>query len=98
MVTLNIRSVAGEADTVKGFLTEGLEEEKKRIKFALEVSVSKIKGYETKFGIPTATFIEKFKNGEIDENDDTFNWWAEERLSLELLQKINILENIEICQ
>lgn len=46
----------------------------------------------------SAAFIEKFKNGEIEENDDTFNWWAEYKLRSELSQKIKTIEDIEICQ
>ncbi len=98
MVILNVKSISGEAETVKGLLTEGLEEEKRRIKFAIEMSISKIKKYEEKYGISTSIFIEKFRNGEIEEKDDTFNWWAEKKLITELNQKLSLIENIEICQ
>ena len=98
MVTLNVKSVSGEAETIKELLAGGLEEEKRRIKFAIEMSVTKIKKYEEKYGISTSAFIGKFKNREMEEDDDTFNWWAEEKLINELKQKLSILENIEICQ
>ncbi|HJW87765.1 MAG TPA: hypothetical protein VJ440_14120 [Candidatus Brocadiaceae bacterium] len=98
MVTLNVKSASGEIDTVRGLLTEGLGEEKRRIHFALEVSASKIKKYEEKYGISTKTFLEKFKNKEIEEDEDTFTWWAEERLFTELNQKLLIIKNITICQ
>ena len=48
------------------------------------MSISKIKKYEEKYGISTSIFIEKFRNGEIEEKDDTFNWWAEKKLVTEL--------------
>ncbi|MCF6158437.1 MAG: hypothetical protein E3K32_07660 [wastewater metagenome] len=98
MVTLNVKSISGEAETIKELLAGGLEEEKRRIKFAVEMSVSKIKKYEEKYGISTSAFIEKFRNKEIEENDETFNWWAEEKLLNELKEKLSIIENIEICQ
>ena len=98
MVTLNVKSISGEAETIKELLAGGLEEEKRRIKFAIEMSVSKIKQYEEKYGISTSIFIEKFRNREIEENDDTFNWWAEKKLVTELNQKLSLIENIEICQ
>ena len=98
MATLNIKSTSGETDTIKKFLTDGLEEEKRRIKFALDLSESTIRNYEKKYHMSSAAFIEKFKNGEIEENDDTFNWWAEYKLRSELSQKIKTIEDIEICQ
>lgn len=98
MVTVNVKSTSGEAETIKELLAGGLEEEKRRIKFVIEMSVSKIEKYEEKYGISTSIFIEKFKNREIEENDETFNWWAEEKLVNELKDKLSIIENIEICQ
>ncbi len=43
-------------------------------------------------------FIEKFKKGEIKENDETFEWWAETKLAGELAEKLKALKDIEICQ
>jgi len=97
MATLNIKSSSGETDTIKKLLTNGLEEERRRIKFALDLSDSTIRNYEEKYHMSSADFIEKFKNGEIEENDDTFNWWAEYKLRNELSQKIRTIEDIEIC-
>ncbi|WKZ15025.1 MAG: hypothetical protein QY317_14090 [Candidatus Jettenia caeni] len=98
MVTINVKSTSGETEIIKRLLSGGLEEEKRRIKFAIEISASKIKKYEEKYGISTSVFTDKFKNREIEESDDTFNWWAEEKLVNELKQKLSIIENIEICQ
>lgn len=98
MATLNIKSSSGETDTIKKLLTNGLEEEKRRIKFALDLTDSTIRNYEEKYHMSSVDFIEKFKNGEIEENDDTFNWWAEYKLRTELSQKIRTIEDIEICQ
>lgn len=98
MATLSIKSNYEEINTVKGFLTEGLEEGKKRIHFAIETTESKLKKYEDEYGISTREFIEKFNKKEIDENDDTFSWWAEEKLLNELIQKLSIIDDIKICQ
>lgn len=98
MATLNIKSNYEEINTIKGFLTEGLEEGKKRIHFAIETTESKLKKYEEEYGISTREFIEKFNKKEIDENDDTFSWWAEEKLLNELNQKLSIIDDIKICQ
>ena len=98
MVTVNVKSASGDVDTVKELILEGLKEEKKRIEFALERTTSIVKAYEEKYGISTSVFIEKFKRGEIEENDDTFDWWAEAKMSNELLEKIHTIANIEICR
>lgn len=74
MVTFSIQSNYEEIDTVKGFLTECLEEGKKRIHFAIERSESELKKYEEKYGITTKDFIEKFNKKEVEENNDTFSW------------------------
>jgi len=98
MATLNIKSNFEEINTIKGFLTEGLEEGEKRIHFAIETTESKLKKYEEKYGISTSEFIEKFNKKEFEENDDTFTWWAEEKLLKELKQKLSIIIDIKICQ
>jgi hypothetical protein len=98
MATLNIKSSSGETDTIKKLLTNGLEEERRRIKFALDLSDSIIRNYEEKYHMSSADFIRKFKNREIEESDDTFNWWAEYKLRSELSEKIKTIEDIEICQ
>ena len=98
MATVNIKSTSGETATIKKLLSDGIEEEKRRMKFALDLSDSTIRSYEEKYHLSSADFIKKFKNGEIEENDDTFNWWAEYKLRSELSQKIKTIEDIEICQ
>ncbi len=90
--------MSDDKETVKGLLSEGLNEEKRKIEFALKISNSKIKEYEGKYGISTTAFIEKFGKGEIDENDETFEWWSETKLADELKEKLETIENIEICQ
>ena len=98
MVTVNVKSATGDVATVKELLIEGLKEERKRIEFALERTNSLIKTYEEKYGISTTAFIEKFRKGEIEENDETFDWWAETKLANVLQEKIKTIEDIEICQ
>ena len=61
MVTLNIKSSLGETDTIKKLLTNGLEEERRRIKFALDLSDSTIRNYEEKYHMSSADFIENLK-------------------------------------
>ena len=98
MATVNIKSTSGETATIKKLLSDGIEEEKRRMKFALDLSDSTIRNYEEKYHMSSADFIEKFKNGEIEENDDTFNWWAEYKLRSELSQKIKNSSSDTITQ
>lgn len=74
MVTISVKSVSGEKETVKKFILDGLNEEKRRIEFALETTTSTIKKFEKLYGISTSIFIDKFKKGDIEENDETFGW------------------------
>lgn len=98
MVAINVKSSSGELEIVKGLLREGINEEKRKIDFAISVTANKIEKYEAKYGMSTAFFIEKFKKGEIKENDETFEWWAETKLAGELAEKLKALKDIEICQ
>jgi hypothetical protein len=43
-------------------------------------------------------FLQHFQKGEIEENSDTFEWWAELKVSKELEEKLQMVETIEICQ
>lgn len=98
MVTLNVKSVYGEEETVKKILQDGLEEERKRIEYALDITLKAIKAFEKKTGMSTDIFIEKFRSGEIEENEETFEWWAEAKLANDLKEKLQTITTIEICQ
>lgn len=98
MVTISIRSKCGEKETLEGLLLEGLTEEKRRIIFALDNATIVIKRNEGKYGYTTSTFIEKFHKGEIEEDEKTFEWWAEAKLANELKEKLKAITDIEICQ
>ena len=98
MTTINIKSVHGEFELIKGLLPDGIREERKKIEYALNLSDDVIKKFEYKYGISSSSFLEKFKTGNIDENEETFQWWAETKLTDELREKLKALTEIEICQ
>lgn len=98
MVTLNVKSTSGGEETVKKILQDGLEEERKRLEYALDVTLKAIRTFEERFSMSTDIFIEKFRSGEIEENDETFEWWAETKLANELKEKLQTITTIEICQ
>lgn len=39
MITLNVKSISGEEETVKKILQDGLEEERKRVEYALNMTM-----------------------------------------------------------
>jgi len=45
----------------------------------------------------TDVFIAKFKSGEIEENEETFEWWAETKLADELKEKLQTFCHPEPC-
>jgi len=98
MVTLNIKTVSGEVETIKKFLVDGLDEEKKRLEYALELIQKKLKNFEKKFGMFTDMFLAKFKTGEINEDGETFEWWSDKKIVDELMEKLRAITGIEICQ
>lgn len=97
MITVNIKSINGEFETLKGLLFDGIREEKKKIEYALELSDEIIRKYEQKYDISTSFFLEKFRKGDIEENEETFQWWAEVKLANELKEKLKAITGIEIC-
>ena len=98
MATINITSSHGEDATLKELLIEGIKEEKKKVEYALSISSGIISNKESKYGIPTGEFLEKFKKGEINEDEDTFQWWTEYKLWNILREKLETLNHIEICR
>lgn len=98
MVTLNVKSILGGEETVKKILQDGLEEERKRVEYALNMTMKAIRTFEERFGMSTDIFIEKFRSGEIEENEETFEWWAETKLADELKETLQTITTIEICQ
>ncbi len=98
MVTLNVKSILGGEETVKKILQDGLEEERKRVEYALNMTMNAIRIFEERFGMSTDIFIEKFSSGEIEENEETFEWWAETKLADELKETLQTITTIEICQ
>jgi len=98
MATVNVKSSHGEEATLKELLMEGIREEKKKVEYALSVSSGIISGKEGKYGMSSTEFLEKFKSGEIAENEDTFQWWAEYKLLNILKEKFETLNHVEICR
>jgi hypothetical protein len=96
--TLNVRSLYGENDVVKGLLTEGIKEQKRKTEYALQITNEKIRNFEEKFGMSTPAFLKRFKEGYIKESDETFEWWAETKLARELEEKLEIIKSMEVCQ
>ena len=98
MITVNIKSINGEFETLKGLLFDGIREEKRKIEYALGLSDEIIRKFEQKYDISTSSFLEKFKRGDIEENEETFQWWAEVKVANELKEKLKAITEIEICQ
>lgn len=93
-----ITSSKGNSEELESFLFGGLKEKEKRIKFAITRTQNKINKLENKFNKKTSNFLEEFKQGLIEENPDTFDWWAETKLLKELEVALETLEAIKICQ
>ncbi len=96
--TINIKSSSTDIETIRSFISEALKEERKKIEYALEVTIAAIKRFEEKFGLTTNMFLKDFKEGNIEESEETFEWWAEAKLENELRKKLEMIEGIEICQ
>jgi hypothetical protein len=97
MINVLISGEPSKKETLKELMILGLNEEKKKIKYALEKTLKIIDNYEKTYGISTALFLEKFKNGEIEEDNNTFSWQAESKIANELEQKIKMFSDDEIC-
>ena len=98
MATISLKSSYGEVNTIKKIINIGLLEEEKKIKYALSRTKENIGFFEKKYGIISSNFIKKFKNNEIEENSDYFDWWAEYKLLSELEKKLQVIKSIEVCQ
>jgi hypothetical protein len=98
MLELNLKTTSGDISSFKKIVTDGILEERKKIDYALEKTTRIIKRYEEEYKISSEVFLKRFKKGEIEENDDTFSWWAELKASKELEDKLLMVDTIEICQ
>jgi hypothetical protein len=98
MLELNLRTTSGDISSFKKIVADGIIEEKKKIDYALEKTNRIIKGYEEEYKMSSEDFLKRFKKGEIEEDNDTFTWWAELKVSKELEEKLLMVDTIEICQ
>ena len=98
MLELNLKTTSGDISSFKKIISDGILEEKKKIDFALEKTIRIIKRYEEEYKMSSEDFLKGFRNGEIEEDDDTFTWWAELKVSKELEEKLLMIDTIEICQ
>lgn len=98
MLELSLKSASGDIATFKKVVSDGILEERKKIRYALEKTNRIIKKYEKKHRMNSEKFLQHFQKGEIEENSDTFEWWAELKVSKELEEKLQMVETIEICQ
>jgi hypothetical protein len=98
MLELNLRTTSGDISSFKKIVSDGIIEEKKKIDYALEKTNRIIKGYEEEYKMSSEDFLKRFKKGEIEEDNDTFTWWAELKVGKELEEKLLMVDTIEICQ
>jgi hypothetical protein len=98
MLELNLRTTSGDISSFKKIVSDGILEEKKKIGYALEKTTGIIKRYEEEYKMSSEEFLKRFKRGEIEEDNDTFSWWAELKVRKELEEKLLMVDTIEICQ
>jgi len=98
MSELNLKTASGDISTFKKIVSNGISEERKKIEYALERTNNIIKKYEKEHQMSSEEFLQRFQEGEIDENSEIFEWWAELKVTKELEDKLHIVESIEICQ
>jgi hypothetical protein len=98
MLELSLKSASGDIAAFKKIVSDGILGERKKIKYALEKTNRIIKKYEKTHRMTSEKFLQHFQKGEIEENNDTFEWWAELKVSKELEEKLHMVETIEICQ
>lgn len=98
MSELNLKTASGDISAFKKIVSNGISEERKKIEYALERTYNIIKKYEKEHQMSSEEFLQRFREGEIDENSKIFEWWAELKVTKELEEKLHIVESIEICQ
>lgn len=98
MLELSLRTAFGDISAFKKIVSDGISGERKRIEYALAKTYKLIKMHEKEQRMSSEEFLQRFRDGEIEENGDIFEWWAELKVSKELEEKLHIVENIEICQ
>lgn len=98
MLELNLKTTSGDISSFKKIVADGIQEEKKKIDYALEKTARIIKRYEEEYKMTSEDFLTRFSKGEIEEDDETFTWWAELKVSKELEEKLLMVDTIEICQ
>jgi len=98
MLELNLKTASGDISSFKKIVSDGILDEKKKIDYALEKSTRIIKKYEEEYKMSSEEFLKRFKKGKIEEEDNTFSWWAELKVSKELEDKLIMIDSIEICQ
>lgn len=98
MLELNLKTTSGDISSFKKIVADGIQEEKKKIDYALEKTARIIKRFEEEYKMTSEDFLTRFSKGEIEEDDETFTWWAELKVSKELEEKLLMVDTIEICQ
>lgn len=98
MLELNLKTTSGDISSFKKIVADGIQEEKKKIDYALEKTARIIKRYEEEYKMTSEDFLTRFSKGEIEEDDETFSWWAELKVCKELEEKLLMVDTIEICQ
>jgi hypothetical protein len=97
MLELNLKTTSGDISSFKKIVSDGILEEKKKIDYALEKTARIIKRYEEEYNMSSEDFLKRFKKGEIEEDNDTFTWWAELKVCKELEEKLLMVDTIYFC-
>jgi hypothetical protein len=98
MLELNLKTTSGDMSAFKKIVSDGISEERKKIEYALGRTHTIIKKYEETHHMSSEEFLQRFRKGEIEEDSEFFEWWAELKVTKELEEKLHLVESIEICQ
>jgi aspartate aminotransferase-like enzyme len=77
-------------------LKAAIENEKKMLTSKIGVYSERLNEYENKYGMKTDIFLEKFENGELGDEEQWFEWFADADIKKELESKVKVLEGIRL--
>lgn len=78
------RKPAVKKGAVKSPKVKSLNGKRKKNEFVLEKTYRIIKEFEEKYKMTSDEFLKRFQEGDLEENSDFFEWWAELKIIREL--------------
>lgn len=89
--------VSKQPRLLKPLVEAALRNELRLVQAGIQRSEQKLQQWEARYGLPTLEFVRRYENDQFEESLELAEWIGEHRLMTRLLEKAQILQEVQFA-